>query len=200
MDTIDLDELWAQIEKAGPLDSAAERARWAADADCATERSASQSARRRSFIARYAWAVPTREAIAAIKAFVDGRAVVEVCAGNGLWARLLTAATVEVAATDGQPPPGQSYCPLEVLEAEAAVRAHPECQALLLCWPPFRNDCAFRALGAFVGDRLVFVGDARFAADPQFHARLDQDWALRERVLIPAWPGLDDYAYFYSRA
>src|SRR5262245_16282770 len=98
---MNVEALWARIEAAGPLVEAPEAAPdWD---DGVTERVRSQYDRRRQFIALYAWCVPTREAIEAIAAFVDDRNVLEVCAGNGLWARLLAEAGASVVATDGEP-------------------------------------------------------------------------------------------------
>jgi hypothetical protein len=85
------------------------------------------------------------------------------------------------------------------MEAEAAVRAHPECQAIFFCWPPFKDDCAFRALRTFAGDRLVYAGDVRFTAEARFHALLASDWALEAQLPLPSWPGIEDALYLYLR-
>ena len=193
--------MWRQIELYGPVEDGAEALDLPPGIDASewAERAATQADRRRTFIAFYSWGVPSREAIAAIAAFVGGRRLLEVCAGSGLWARLLSESGVGVIATDGWPDCDTHHFPVESNEAEAAVRAHPECQALLLCWPPFRDDCAYRALRAFTGDLVAYVGDVRFTADQQLHDLLDQEWMLCERILTPAWPGLDDYAFLYSR-
>ena len=198
---MDLNELWAKIETAGPLESTDDLPDppIGADEDGWREREAQQYDRRRTFFALYAWAVPTRRAIAAIKSFIGDRKLLEVCAGQGLWARLLSAANVDVLATDGSDDTRAEHFPVTIQEAEASVRAHPDRTALMFCWPPFKSDCAYRALRAFAGDCLVYVGDARFTADDQFHSLLASDWTLCERILIPAWPGLDDYTHLYRR-
>lgn len=193
----DLEALWARLERDGPL------APWdlptdALDAEW-SERRSTQQDRRRTFIAFYGWAVPSPAAIEAIAAFAGSRTLLEICAGSGLWARLLATAGAEVIATDALPSRDSDYFLVEAQEADAAVRAHPECDALLVCWPPFRDPCAFHALRAFRGDRLAYVGDSRFTADSQFHALLAAEWTLHQQILIPAWPGLDDYAYLHTR-
>ncbi len=194
-----VEELWAQIEAAEPLsgDEGPNEPPPGVDPLWWAERSLTQEDRRRTFIALYAWAVPTREAIAAIAGFVAGRSVIEVCAGNGLWAKLLTSEGTRVIATDGSPIERAAFVPVEALEAEAAVRAHPECEALLLCWPPMRDECAIRALSAFAGDRVVYVGDQRFTAERHFHETLERDWSLDELLPLPSWPGLDDAVRLY---
>jgi hypothetical protein len=201
-ETAGLGELWSDIEAAGPL--SAEDALESApppgvDPIWWAERSLTQEDRRRSFIARFAWSVPTRAAIDAIAAFVGGRLILEVCAGSGLWARLLSDVGVRVVATDGSPVAGATYIPVAATEAEAAVRAHVEAEGLFLCWPPMRSGCAYHAVRAFAGDRLVYAGDPRFTADAALHALLAREWMLRQRLPLPSWPGLDDALCLYER-
>jgi hypothetical protein len=197
IETVRAEELWPLIEAAGPLPPGDELTEPNFPED--TERAYAQTDRRRSFIARYSWAVPTGEAIAAIAAFARGRRLLEVCAGSGLWASLLADAGLRVTATDAAPPP-VVFVPVVRQEAALAVRAYPDHKALLTCWPPFRNDCAFRALAEFDGDLVIFAGDARFAADAQFHATLRREWALQRTIALPSWPGLDDFVYLYRRS
>jgi hypothetical protein len=62
-----------------------------------------------------------------------------------------------------------------------------------------RDECAIRALSAFAGDRVVYVGDKRFTAERHFHEALERDWSLEQQILLPSWPGLDDGARLYRR-
>ena len=192
---VDPATLWANIEDAGPQ-AHAYLGSSSVDSDDAIR---SEHARRRSFIAYYAYAVPTRDAIAAIANFVNRRSMLEVCAGAGLWARLLSDVGVDMVATDGAQPRGSPFYPVHELEAEAAVRAHPDHDALLLCWPPDKRDVAHRALCAFIGDRLVCVGDARFIADADFQALLASEWIREEGLPLPSWPGIVDSLTLFSK-
>ena len=198
---VDLSAIWARIEAAGPRRGARAPSFpdvWD-DGDDADERTRAQYDRRRTFIAFYGYAVPTREAIGEVARFLDGRSVIEVCAGAGLWASLLSGAGVDIVATDALLPRGAPYFPIAVLEAEAAVRAHPECGGLLLCWPPEGQSSAFRALSAFAGERVVYAGDVRFTATEEFHALLAREWQMQDRLRLPSWPGLDDAVHLYTR-
>ena len=119
---------------------------------------------------------------------------------SGLWSLLLRAAGVEMVTTDVNASRADDHAAVEAMEAEAAVRSHRECEGLLFVWPPFRSDAAFRALRAFKGDRVVYAGDRRFTGDGELQEALEREWRLVERLLIPAWPGLDDYVYLFERA
>lgn len=198
-DAVAVDALWAAVEAAGPrVRAVVERGRWD-DPDDSSERSHAQSARHRSFIAAYAYAVPTREAIDAIARFFAGYPVLEVCAESGLWARFLAACGTDILAADSAEPIAAPHFPIAVLEATDAVSANPECAAMLVCWPSHKEGAAQRALRAFGGDRFVFVGDPRFTADDDFHALLAGEWRLQERLPLPSWPGIADAAHLYLR-
>jgi hypothetical protein len=69
----------------------------------------------------------------------------------------------------------------------------------LICWPPDKQDIAAKALLAFSGNRLVYVGDARFTANADFHKLLASDWVIVERIMLPSWPGVSDWVQLYRR-
>ncbi|MEX2431133.1 MAG: hypothetical protein WD645_04360 [Dehalococcoidia bacterium] len=172
--------------------------------------------RRRRFMAAYGWTVPTPAAISAAGDFVGDRQLLEIGAGNGLWAYLLSAYGVAVTATDDHswaaPPPGVKtkppsgfpvqpgrFYPVEQLDAQEAVQKYQAHHALLLCWPPYGKSMAFRALSAFQGDRMVYIGDKGCTADDVFHAELQQRWQQQDIIHVPTWPGIHDAVYLYER-
>lgn len=190
------DALWKAIGAAGPHP----QAYLGSESQDSDEQVRAEHARRRSFIARFGYAVPTPTTIAAIAGFFEERRVLEVFAGLGLWASLLQDAGLSIVATDAALPQAEPYVPIELSEAPQAVDAHPECGGLLLIWPPRDVPAAHRALTRFAGDRLVVVGDHRFIADPPFHEELDRGWTLARKVPLPSWPGLNDEARLYRRS
>jgi len=196
---MDAKDLWAAIEAAGPLAGFATFDPLLVDDVLQAERSTAQYDRRRAFYTTYAWAVPSPLAVERIAAAVGDRKVLEIFAGNGLWARLLTGAGLAVVSTDGVAP-NQPWYPVEVLEATAAVERNPDCPALFLSWPPFRDHSAFLALEAFKGDLVIFAGDPSFTADDDFHTRLRECWTLVDEVSLPSWPGTSDTVRIYSRS
>jgi hypothetical protein len=192
------DKIWEAIAASGPSDGVAIFDPLLTDDVLSAERSMMQYDRRKSFVAAYAWAVPTREAIQRIHAAVGDRRLLEVCAGMGLWSKLLSDAGNSVVATDAAPPASSPYLPVQTMDAEAAVKQHPACGALLMCWPPFKDGCALRAVRAFRGDRLVYIGDPRFTANEPFHALLASSWHLLEQISLPSWPGTKDAVGIYA--
>ena len=192
-------DLWAAIEAAGPQVAYATFDPLLVDDVLQAERSTAQYDRRRAFYTTYAWAVPTPTAMERIAAAVGDRKLLEVFAGNGLWARLLAEAGVEVIATDGVAPT-QPWYPVEVLEATAAVDGHPDCRALFLSWPPFRHTSAYLALERFKGDLVVTAGDPSFTADADFHTMLTERWTLIDEVALPSWPGTADAVRIYAQS
>lgn len=171
--------------------------------------------RRRRFMERYGWAVPTPAAVSAIADFVGSDRLLELGAGAGLWARLLAAVGLSITATDDfswgagrgdrtSLPSGFAvefgrFFPVEKLDAAAAVKRYADCSCLLLIWPPPDRDMALVALAAFAGNKLVFVGDPHASGNEQFHKELDARWPLQERLALPNWPGVHDAVYLYER-
>lgn len=190
---------------------------------------------RDTFTTQYAWAIPSREAVVAIVSHVGDRRLLEVGAGTGLWARLLDDAGVKVTATDnyhwsvagrkaGRPRPYMRvglYYDVARMGAERAVRQHPDHKALMICWPPYNEPMAARALKAFTGDRLVYIGEADGGCngDKAFHTMLgsglcncddmdcwdgsvckhnDVPWVLTHTVALPQWPGIHDSLWLYQ--
>lgn len=133
-------------------------------------------------IARYALAVPTEEAIAAIAAHAPA-GVVEVGAGTGYWARLLADRGTAVVAFDVAPPPdagnhffagAEPWYPVAEGDEDIAA-AYPE-RTLLLVWPTRESwpTDALRVYAGAGGQRVAYVGEGPGGrmGDDQLHAAL----------------------------
>lgn len=144
-------------------------------------------AARREACSRWSWAVPDNRALNAIAG--HGR-IVEIGAGRGYWARLLSDRGVDIVAYDWCPPgPDNAYHPYEGLwfdvEHGGPERAgdHPD-RTLFLCWPPMTG-MATDALRAYVeagGTSVVYVGEGTggCTGDDEFHGLLGLDpWCPR---------------------
>ncbi|MFI5889974.1 hypothetical protein ACIA5D_07610 [Actinoplanes sp. NPDC051513] len=164
-------------------------------------------ARRRELASLYSWAIPSPAALGLIGSHGP---LVEVGAGTGYWASLLSAAGADVVATDIAPPgqagnayhrAGRTWFPVAPMPAVEAVRAHPG-RTLLLCWPPPLDDSAgYAAVRAYRGDTLVLIGgDADGpAGTPRLHRELDLNWTVTEELALPSWPGIPDRVTVWQR-
>jgi SAM-dependent methyltransferase len=154
-------------------------------------------------IDRWSFAVPSDEALSWL---LQLGPLVEVGAGTGYWAALLAARGADVVACDLRRPRGQyrqevgAYHPVENLDAAEAAAAHPE-RALLLVWPPYDEDMAVRALEAYRGPVVAYIGesDGGCTGDEAFHAALDAHWFEAHCVSIPQWWGVHDRLYIFRR-
>lgn len=165
--------------------------------------------RRSLFLRRFAYAVPTTEAIDEILEFLAGDSVLEIGAGRALWAFLLQLAMAKVEATDRWTPMesgyesfkdnNHTYTHVRHVEARLAAEltAHP---CLMAIWPPYANAMAVDALRVFRGDKVIYIGEIQgCTASDDFHRLLDTDWREKQVVAIPQWWGINDAIYFYVR-
>lgn len=165
----------------------------------------------RELRAKYAWAVPSEEAIAAI---AEWSPLVEIGAGTGYWAWLLRQAGADVIAYDLAPSgstdadgnanryhgPNTPFTKLLRGTAEVA-RVHRD-RTLMLCWPAREVPMASEALEAHTGSRVVHIGARGLTGDAAFHDRLASDYALTRVIDLPQWwiPTRDRVEFWERRA
>ena len=161
---------------------------------------------------RYAWAVPSPEALQ----FLAGRFpwIVEIGAGRGYWGRLLNNLGVDFRAYDAavrwkdntvhknhwhHATGSHTFFP--VSRADHNVTGAWKNRALMLCWPPYNDPMAYEALLAYRGSSLIYIGEGSggCTADDQFHGMLEDVWDEVEHLELPAWPGIRDSLMVYRR-
>lgn len=158
-------------------------------------------------VERFAWAVPTDEAIETI---AELSPVVEIGAGTGYWAWLLEQVGCEVVAFDAAPDgsieavgdhwttvyPGDH----RVLTEVPRLWRWSE-HSLLLCWPPYSDPMALDCLRTFRGNTIAYVGEPEggCCATDEFFAALDQGWEVVREVDLPQWPTLHDCLTIYRK-
>ena len=159
---------------------------------------------RRKLVDIYAHAIPNE---LAIQTLVRHCPIVEIGAGRGYWAKLISEAGGDIVAFDAKPPkiaginkyhPSAGlFFPVKTGFASKA-RAY-SARTLFLCWPgdEFADDC----LRLYQGATVIYIGEAEgMTADECFDARLASDWKCIDEVSIPTWLGLTDVLRVYSRA
>ncbi|MDO8391546.1 MAG: hypothetical protein Q7V57_13785 [Actinomycetota bacterium] len=133
--------------------------------------------------ARYAFAIPTDRALAAIQRY-SASGVVEIGAGTGYWASLVRALGVPIDAYDPAPPMSadnkwfhSSAAWFEVQPADETVVAQHGDRTLLLVWPTRDQTWPADALEQFLaagGRTVIHVGEGPGGrtGDARYHALL----------------------------
>lgn len=205
-----MSDLWAEIEALGPQDGPKWFERIGEKGyDPIADRSLMDSFKRRDrFTKSYAWAYPTKGAIATIIEFAAGERILEIGAGLGLWARLLRDAGADIVATDlfsGRKNYFREEVPdfTEVVNMghREAVMTYPH-GVLMLCWPPYSEPMAFEALNDSLANKLVYIGegDSGCTGDGEFHDMIDENYEwVEHKTDIKRWDGLHDSLHLYKR-
>jgi len=165
---------------------------------------------RAALIGIFACAIPNEDAIATI-ARHSPQGVIEIGAGTGYWARLLTDAGVAVRAADSCPHGcrcGGVWCgkPVQWTDVERGgveiAGAEPN-RSLMLSWPPLSSSMATVALlrhhGAG-GATVIYIGEWRGrTADFIFHDLLERFYEKVVDLPIPRWSAYRDSLMVFER-
>lgn len=169
---------------------------------------------------QYTWSIPDPLSLEFVKAHIGPSADLN-GAGTGYWSWQLSQMGIDMVAYDLFPPQhtGQNHyhSPRNkrgeallgiVREVFFDVRAgnhlmagkHPD-RTLLLCWPPYSDDMAAQALQAYLGKRLIYIGEpcGGCTADDDFFALLDEAWEEIAEHRPVQWWGIHDYITVYGR-
>lgn len=158
-------------------------------------------------ISRYGFAIPDRRALLLIKRH-SPNGVVEIGAGSGYWANLLTKCDVPVVAYD--PSTGKyrngfkygSHFEINVAPHDKALAdgAHKE-KTLLLSWPDYQDSWPSEALTLYKGDTVAYIGEGSggCTGDDKFHEILENEWQEVADYVIPVWWGVHDRLYIFRR-
>jgi hypothetical protein len=155
---------------------------------------------RRKLVHRYAWAVPSNDAIEFIaKLFPAPELILSIASGTGYWESLLIQAGCNVIATDIDPP-RRTYCKVYKMSSEEAAQKI-NASVLFTCWPPYSDTVAFDAIKFFPGKHIIYVGEGRHGCTggDELHELLSTRWKLRDVFPIPQYKGLNDDLVIYER-
>jgi hypothetical protein len=118
---------------------------------------------RYDLVRKYAWAVPTPQALSRVAEFSP---ILEVGAGTGYWAYLLQQQGADVLPVDKWPPGTgrnryshyQEWTDIHPGD-EFTVESHTD-RTLFLCWPPYDNDFASRCVRNYQGEHVIYIGES----------------------------------------
>lgn len=147
------------------------------------------------FVEDFGWSTPTEEAIRAIQG-LSGH-VLEIGAGNGLWAYLLAQKGVDIVATDDHSWKGvmKHFHDVQNMDAKEAFAAYGHGRDILMVWPP-RSAWYAQAIAERMsqGQTLIYVGEGLGGqmADIGFFHVIERDFEVIEELPMPNWQGIKD--------
>lgn len=157
---------------------------------------------RHPLVFKYSWAIPNNEALKTIKEYSP---VIELGAGSGYWAHLLSKLGANIIAFDNYadadtPYAFTHYWMKPINKDEACIDEHPH-RTLLLCWPDPRSEAASKALKRYLGKYVIYIGppNCKYVADSSFFSMLASNFKLIQKVAIPQWPGINDALFVFER-
>ena len=173
-------------------------------------RNQNKSHQRRNFALRKSWAIPDKTAIKEIINFYHFHKInyiLEIGAGLGLWAGLLTIGGINIKATDIDPfvyldeynP--ETYTNVEHISATGAVVKYQDAECLSICWPEYDKSYATDSIKLFAGKYIIYIGEEQGGcnADDEFFDILRKEWIHIKSVYMKQWWGIHDGMDFYVR-
>lgn len=161
---------------------------------------------RRQHVEQFGFSVLTEDTI---KKLAKYSPFVEVGAGTGYWSFELIKHGLDSIATDLTPykdnhypfKDTKPYVSILQLDAETATRWSAGRRTLLMSWPCYGEDWAYKAAKAYTGDTIIYCGEGNggCTADDQFHELMDTKWNCVEYIAIPQFHGIHDGIHIYQR-
>ena len=154
----------------------------------------------------FSWAIPDEKAIQLISKYSP---IIEIGAGRGYWAKLISETGADILAFDLFPPNKEArnffhhapglYFPVAKGGA-ATVKKHPN-RTLFLCWPPYDTPMALQTVKAFKGTHVIYIGEGSGGCTgcDKFHSYLEKHFDEVETYSIPQWFGIHDYMSVHKR-
>lgn len=173
---------------------------------------------RHNMVQKYAWAIPADVSIEWLAGWLkehDILKVVEIGAGTGYWAWMLTQCGIDVNAYDLNPPSaggnhwhcsdenatGVEWHPVKLGDARDLAEPENQTRALFLCWPPYDTSMGEEVLRAYQGNTVIYIGETCGGcnAGDGFFDLLDKGWEMAESGPLHQWWGLHDTMTVYVR-
>lgn len=202
--------IYDEIKKAGP--------KYSGNALEYVSKLAVEGLRRDVFIDRFSWAVPDKLSIQEIATFIGDDKCLEIGAGKGLWAYLLSLEYINITAVDNfndkemdddfrielikeikyhNLPMNmliyklKQYFNVEKLDGYKALNKYNDHNVLFLCWPRLNFTNKFK------GNKIIYIGESDNPYIPGVPNK--KEWNLVKVIDNPRWLGLHDRIELYER-
>lgn len=177
---------------------------WINDSGFSYEKFSILRDKRMELTRKYAWSIPTQEAIEEI---VKYSPIIECGAGTGYWASLISKMGGDVVAFDLFPSSeGNNYYghtnqfyPVKSGSHEK-IKDYPK-HTLMLCWCPYDNDMGFDHIHNYNGEHLILVGEDKGGCcgnDKMFNL-IEQNFNFIKHISLPRWSGIYDELNIFKR-
>lgn len=139
-------------------------------------------------IEKFSFAIPNKEAINTIKSYSP---IIEIGAGSGYWAKLLSQHGVDIKAYDSYP--SKIHFPVEK-GGPKKVKENKD-RTLFLCYPDLHSSMAYNCLLNYQqqlkdGKVLILVGEQGITADDMFWDGIDNLFLNEIKIVqLPHFPG-----------
>ena len=146
------------------------------------------------------WALPpTVDQIHELRDIIGNRKILEIGAGCGLWAGLLTCVGCNIIATDLKKESTSEYIDVEPLSSsDALVKYGSEVDGLFVSWGrghPTQEEFLY-----FKGDLIITIGEKDGCTSSGCLDDLDDlEWKILKIIDIPQWSGIWDKLIIYQR-
>jgi len=156
-----------------------------------------------TFCLHYAWAIPSEKAINQIVKFIGTDKVIEIGAGLGLWAYLLSIENIDIIATDDESwkLPFYKFYNVITMDYATALKQYADRNVLLTIWPVLDGKISDDMLNKFAGNKLIYIGEPEGDAtgSAEFFRLLKEHWKLIQINDIPIHSGMFDKMYLYEK-
>jgi hypothetical protein len=163
---------------------------------------------RNIFRENFSFAIPSDEAISAIKDFSCGNTILEIGSGIGLWAKLLHEKSVDIIATDPEEKKwkhfqSERWFNVECLDAIKAIEKYKP-KVLMTVWPSYSELWTGQALQYFCrngGKKVIYIGEdsSGCTGNDLFHRILEKCFEKISTIYIPQWEGIHDSVFLMER-
>ena len=156
--------------------------------------------KRIKYASKYAWAIPTNDALKKISKYGS---LIEIGAGTGYWGYLLNQIGVDILCFDIKPYDNHyvnnNWFDVKVGNPET-IKKYSE-RNLFMCWVPFDNTMGFDCLKNFTGKYVIYIGEGRGGCNMSHKgwSLLRRDFDEIEHINIPNWVGFHDFIKVFKR-
>lgn len=153
---------------------------------------------------KYAWAIPTDKAISTLAALGS---LIEIGAGTGYWAKLISDAGGDIIAYDYRPPSKKNNPYKHTTQYFNVSYGKPKTlkryrtRILFLCWPPYATRMAADCLLNYKGDIFAYVGEGAYGCngDDLFWTLVERYWEEDKTMRLPQWAGIHDNLVIFRK-